>query len=270
MDMEIDDTGAMADGRPIALITGASSGIGAALAREFAAHGHGLVLTARRAAPLTALAEEIAGAGRTRPQVLAIDLAERGACDLIAHALAERGLAPAYIVNNAAFGLFGEAAALDRAAQLAMVDLNVRALTELALRFVESLAHHRGGILNVASLAAFVPGPRMAVYHATKAYVLSLSEALHRELRPRGITVTALCPGPVVTEFQARSGMAESLYPRNLLRSAERVAEDGYAGLMRGRRVVIPGSHVRITAALLRLLPRGAAYSFTRASQRGT
>ena len=259
----------MAGSRPITLITGASAGIGVALAREFAAHRHELVLTARREAQLVALAEEIVELGAPRPHVLTVDLTERDACARIEDALAERGLAPAYLVNNAGLGLFGETVDLDRVAQLAMIDLNVRAFTELTLRFVDSLARHRGGILNVASLAAFVPGPRMAVYHATKAYVLSLSEALHRELHPLGIAVTALCPGPVITEFQERSGMAENLYPRVLSRSAARVAEDGYEGLMRGYRVVIPGSHNKVTAALLRMLPRGAAYALARANQRG-
>ena len=132
-----------------------------------------------------------------------------------------------------------------------MIDLNVRVLTELSLRFVDSLARHRGGILNVASVASFMPGPGMAVYHATKAYVLSFSEALHRELGGQGVRVTALCPGPVETEFMARAGIPENYFPHFLSRSAERVAQEGYDGLMRGRRVVIPGSNNKL-AALLR------------------
>ena len=130
---------------------------------------------------------------------------------------------------------------LSRAEQLAMIDVNVRALTDLSLAFVDSLERHRGGILNVASVAAFLPGPNMAVYYATKAYVLSFSEALHWELRPRGIRVTALCPGPVPTEFQARAGFTDDRKPDMLTQSADRVAEDGYRGLQRGRRVVVPG-----------------------------
>ena len=122
-------------------------------------------------------------------------------------------------------------ATLDRAEQLAMIDLNVRALTDLSLAFVDSLERRRGGILNVASVAAFLPGPDMAVYYATKAYVLSFSEALHWELAPRGIRVTALCPGPVPTEFQARAGIDRRRPPPLLTRSAERVAEEGYRGL---------------------------------------
>ena len=150
----------------------------------------------------------------------------------------------------------GLAASLDRAQQLAMIDLNVRVLTELSLRFVPSLARHRGGILNVASVASFMPGPGMAVYHATKAYVLSFSEALHRELGGQGVRVTALCPGPVETEFMTLAGIPEGNFPNFLQRSAERVAQDGYDGLMRGRRVVVPGSANRAAVLLARLMPR--------------
>jgi uncharacterized protein len=259
--------------RPVTLITGASAGIGAALASIFAEHGHELALTARRAAELSAVADKIVQAGHGQtvpPHILPIDLAQRGGSDRIAEELARRGLEAGIVVNNAGFGLYGEAARLDRAAQLTMIELNIRALTDLSLRFIDSLARHRGGILNVASLAAFVPGPSMAVYHASKAYALSLSEALHQELAPKGIKVTVLCPGPVKTEFQARSGLDESLYPRFLARSAERVAREGYHGFMAGRRVVLPGSHVKVAAVLLRLLPGGAAVALARRSRTRT
>jgi short-subunit dehydrogenase len=139
-----------------------------------------------------------------------------------------------------------------------MIDLNVRVLTELSLLFSESLVRHRGGILNVASIASFMPGPGMAVYHATKAYVLSLSEALHRELGAQGVRVTALCPGPVETEFQARAGIPQNYFPRLLARTAERVAREGYEGMMRGRRIVIPGSANKVASLLMRQLPRPA------------
>ncbi|HEX4111730.1 MAG TPA: SDR family NAD(P)-dependent oxidoreductase, partial [Stellaceae bacterium] len=214
--------------KPVALITGASSGIGADLARVFAGHGHELVLAARRADRLNALADEIAASGRPRPAVLAADLQRRDAAATLAADLAERGLEPAYVVNNAGFGLSGRAADLSRDEQLAMIDLNVRALTDLSLRFVDSLARHRGGVLNVASVAAFLPGPGMAVYYASKAYVLSFSEALHRELSSRGIRVTALCPGPVETEFQARSGMTLPSAAKLLELPARQVAQIGY------------------------------------------
>jgi hypothetical protein len=241
---------------PVALITGASSGIGADLARVFAGHGHELVLAARRADRLNALADEIAASGRPRPAVLAVDLERRDAAATLAADLSERGLEPAYVVNNAGFGLSGRAAALSRDEQLAMIDLNIRALTDLSLRFVDSLARHRGGLLNVASVAAFLPGPGMAVYYASKAYVLSFSEALHREFSGRGIRVTALCPGPVETEFQARSGMTLPSAAKLLELPARQVAQIGYDALMRGQRVAVAGTGNKIAVALMRFLPR--------------
>lgn len=248
----------MATPKPVTLITGASAGIGTALAHQFASSGHELVLVARRSAQLNELAGMIETRGLPRPQLIIADLTKSDALALIADELRLRGLDPNFVVNNAGFGLVGDAAAeLDRAEQLTMIDLNTRALTDLTLRFIGSLERHRGGILNVASVAGFLPGPGLAVYHATKAYVLSLSEALHAELKPKGIRVTALCPGPVATEFQTRSGMPEGYFPSFLDRSAERVAREGYEGLMAGKRVVIPGFPNRIAAFLPRLAPRG-------------
>jgi len=250
--------------KPVALITGASAGIGTELARVFAAHGHELVLMARREDRLAALADEIAAAGRPRPTVLAVDLGRRDATSRIAAELAARGLEPNFVVNNAGFGLTGAAAALDRDEQLAMIDLNIRTLTELSLAFVDSLERHRGGILNVASTAAFLPGPGMAVYYASKAYVLSFTEALHQELRRRGVRVTALCPGPVLTEFQARSGLKRIGFFRLLpLVSAERVAQIGYRALMRGRRVVIAGPVNRLSAIMARFSPHAVLNAIT-------
>ncbi len=240
---------------PVVLITGASSGIGAALAKVFAAHGHDLALVARRQERLEALAMEIATRGRPRPTVITADLERRDGASAIAAELSSLGLEPAIVVNNAGFGLTGAAAALSRDEQLAMIDLNVRALTELSLMFVDSLARHGGGILNVASLAAFLPGPGMAVYYASKAYVLSFSEALHRELSERGVRVTALCPGPVPTEFQARAGLSLDPAARVLELSAERVAQIGYDAFMAGKRVAIAGIGNRLVVSLMRLVP---------------
>jgi short-subunit dehydrogenase len=249
--------------RPVTLITGASAGIGAALARVFAANGHELVLIARRERELGVLADEIAAGGRPRPTVLPADLERPEAVECIAEALRAQGLEPDNVVNNAGFGLLIAAGPLDRAKQLAMIDLNVRALTDMSLAFIDSLERHRGGILNVASVASFLPGPSMAVYYASKAYVLSFSEALYRELAPRGVRVTTLCPGPVPTEFQARAGVPVDHSPPLLTRSAAVVAQAGYRGLKTGRRVVVPGIGNKVVVTLLRHLPRGFVLAMT-------
>lgn len=247
----------MSERRPVTLITGASAGIGAALAHVFARNGHELVLVARRQERLAALSAEIAAIGHPKPAFMPLDLESRDAIGRLGDMLSTRGLEPNVVVNNAGFGLAGQSTRLDRAEQLAMIDVNVRALTDLSLAFVDSLERHRGGILNVASVAAYLPGPRMAVYYATKAYVLSFSEALHHELKSRGVRVTALCPGPVPTEFQARAGFLGSTRSDMLTESAERVAEDGYRGLQQGRRVVVPGLANWAVTALVRFIPHG-------------
>lgn len=242
---------------PICLVTGASSGIGAALAREFARHGHALVLTARREAPLNALADEIAAAGHTRPHVITADIATPEGIAAFADALSARGLEPSFLVNNAGFGAFGEAAVIPIEDQLKLIDLDVRALTDLTLRFLDSVTRYRGGVLNVASVAGFMPGPGLAAYHAAKAYVISFTEALHQELKEEGVRVCALCPGPVDTEFFDLAGIPDGYFPAFLARSPERVARSGYEGLMGGHRIVVPGKPNRVISLLPRLLPRG-------------
>jgi short-subunit dehydrogenase len=252
---------------PVAIITGASAGIGTELARVFAKHGHALVLVARREARLKMLAAELEARGATPPLVLPVDLAERDAVARIAAALTANNLEPEYVVNNAGYGLAGHAAERDRDELLTMIDVNMRALTELSLAFVDSLIRRRGGILNIASVAGFLPGPGSAVYYASKAYVLSFSESLHRELRPNMVRVCALCPGPVATEFQARAGVTWSKTPFLDLPAA-RVAEAGYRGLMRGKRLVIPGFGNKTMAFLPRITPRDLLLSLVDRRQR--
>lgn len=243
--------------RPITVITGASAGIGVALAHVFSRHGHELALVARREDRLQELADEIATTGARRPIVIACDLSAPYAAQQIGDALASQGAEPQFVVNNAGFGLVGLATARDRDEQLQMIDLNVRVLTELSLAFVDSLARHRGGVLNVGSIAGFLPGPGMAVYYATKAYVLSFTEALHSELAPRGIKVAVLCPGPVPTEFAARAGISgRSMAPSLLTKSADYVAEAGYRGLMEGHRTIVPGFVNNLVTVLIRIFPR--------------
>ncbi|MEW6641286.1 MAG: SDR family oxidoreductase [Pseudomonadota bacterium] len=240
----------------VTLITGASTGIGVELARIFAANDHRVVLVARRAERLSALADEITNAGGTPPIVIACDLERPDSCDIIAGALAAQNVEVEFVVNNAGFGLLGDACTLDRGEQIGMIDVNVRTLTDLSLRFSDSIIRHGGGILNVASIAGFLPGPCMAVYYASKAYVLSFTEALHQELRPKGVRVTALCPGPVPTEFQTRAGVQPGFDSRLLNMSATKVALAGYRGLMAGKRVVLPGFAMKVIPLLLRLAPR--------------
>src|SRR5436305_337113 len=172
-----------AEMRPVVLITGASSGIGAALAHVFAQSGHEVVLAARRERQLAAIAQRIHAAGHRAPHIVPVDLTRPDSAEHIAQALAVRQLEPAFLVNNAGYGLLGQAAKLDRGEQLAMMDRNCRSLTDLSLRWVNSLARHRGGILNVASISGFIPGPGMSVYNASKAYAISFSVGLRRELQ---------------------------------------------------------------------------------------
>jgi short-subunit dehydrogenase len=241
----------------VTLITGASAGIGAELARVFAANGHRVALVARRADRLIKLASEIAVAGRAAPIIIACDLEQPDAGDRIEDALKAAGADVEYVVNNAGFGVFGRAIEVDRAQLLDIIAVNIRALTELSLRFSDSLIRRRGGILNVGSIAGFLPGPGMAVYYASKAYVVSFTEALRNELAPRGVRVTVLCPGPVQTEFQARAGLNVGLDSSLLGVSAAEVARQAYQGLMANQRAVFPGIGIKVMPFLLRLFPRG-------------
>jgi short-subunit dehydrogenase len=247
--------------RKIMLITGASGGIGADLARVAAEKGHDLALVARNRAALDALADEIAGqTGRTapRPLVFDCDLSQEGAAGAIAAFVEQSGADVEILVNNAGFGVVDAALDGDIAEQLGMIDLNIRALTELSLRFGGRLAANRGRLLNVASVAAFMPGPGMAVYYASKAYVLSFSEALSAELAPFGVSVTALCPGPVPTGFQARAGFGGAMNAvRHIALSSPQVARAGYDGMMAGKRVVLPGLTAKIMAWSAPFTPKG-------------
>jgi short-subunit dehydrogenase len=258
----------MAHFRPVVLITGASFGIGAELARVFAAKGHELVLASRSEAQLAAVADTIVADGASRPHVIAADLSRLDSCARLAHELATRGLEPRFVVNNAGFGLVGQVDELDRAEQLAMIDLNVRALTDLSLRWLDVMRRHGGGVLNVASVAGFLPGPGMAVYYASKAYVLAFTEALHVEMRAHGVRVTALCPGPVRTGFQQRAGLGDLPAARILEQPARTVARAGYDGLMAGKRLVVRGITNKLVTLVPRLLPRALVLRLTDSRRR--
>ena len=250
-------TGKIIVAERVTLITGASAGIGTELVRVFAANGHRVAMVARRADRLQSLAAELACNDAGAPIVIPCDLEQADAGDTIAAALSAAGVEVEFIVNNAGFGLFGRAVELDRNEQLAMIAVNIRALTDLSLRFSDQLIRNRGGLLNVASIASFLPGPGMAVYYASKAYVLSFTEALRGELGPKGVRVTALCPGPVPSEFQTRAGFEPGFDSAVLNVSAPDVAEAAYRGLMADKRTVLPGLGIKIVPFMLRLVPRG-------------
>jgi short-subunit dehydrogenase len=211
---------------------------------------------ARREQALAAVADAIAASGRPRPTVLPVDVARAGAAHDIAAALAARDLEPETVVNNAGFGLIGAASTLDRAEQLAMIDLNVRALTDFSLAFLDSLERRQGGILNVASVAGFLPGPGMAVYYATKAYVVSFTEAIAEEFASGGVHVTAFCPGPVETEFARIAGNDDSVLFKLGAAKADAVAQDAYRTFMKRRVLVIAGATNWLGVQLLRVSPR--------------
>ena len=241
----------------VTLITGASAGIGTELARVFAANGHRLALVARRADRLVAFAEELTKAGLPAPITIPCDLGDREAGDRIEATLRAADAEVEYLVNNAGFGLFGKAIELDRDQQLGIIDVNIRALADLSLRFAPSVVKHRGGILNVGSIAGFLPGPGMAMYYASKAFVLSFTEALRQELKPHGVRVTVLCPGPVPTEFQLRAGFRPGFDSAILNVEPAAVAAQAYRGLMGDQRAVLPGIGIKAVPLLLRLFPRG-------------
>ena len=247
----------MNDPEGAALVTGASAGIGRSLAREFAAGGYDLVVVARREEQLVELAEELRAEHGIEVHTIPMDLAEPRAARKLYDAVAERGVRIDVLVNNvgvAAYGRFDETD-LDR--ELAQLRLNVELPMHLTKLYLpEMIERDEGSVLNVASMAAFFPGPQMAGYYASKAYLLQLSEALATELRGTGVSVTTLCPGPVRTEFQERAGMQDTLVGSRYTHSIEEVARAGYRGAMKGRLVAVPGLSMRVLSVLARLSPR--------------
>jgi uncharacterized protein len=238
--------------RPVTLITGASAGLGVEFARQCVARGEEVVLVARRKDRLNTLAAEVGNA-----HVVAADLGVPGAAIEILGEIKSRGLWVRTLINNAGFGLRGRFDELSLERQLEMIDLNIRALTDLSFVVIPEMVQRGGGsILNVASTAAFQPGPRMAVYFATKAFVLSFTEALHEEWKDRGIMVSALCPGPTRTEFGEVAGIRTLGSFDRLSMEAAPVVRAGLDGLERNRAVVIPGSTNKLGAWSTRFAPR--------------
>jgi len=244
--------------RPCALITGASGGIGEALARELASQGHDLILVARSVDALDALGAELAGQHGITATSMGADLAEVGAGRALAAALESRGLSVDVLVNNAGFADFGEFATADLDKTMQMLTLNIATLTELTHELLGPMLERGSGrVMNVASTAAFLPGPLMAAYYATKAYVLSFSEGIAEELKGTGVTVTALCPGPTTSGFQARAAMEDSkLVKGKKIMDASTVAKIGVAAMMVGKPLVICGFKNKVLAAMPRFWPR--------------
>ena len=237
---------------PVALVTGASAGLGVEFARQLSKRGHRLVLAARRKERLEELARELSNA-----RAVAIDLSKANAAAKLLVDVESAGEHVDVLINNAGFGLIGRFAELDAKRQRQMIDLNAGALTELCHAVAPGMIERgSGGILNVASTAAFQPGPKMAVYFATKAFVLSFTEALHEELKPHGIHVTCLCPGPTRTEFGEVAGFGGNGLFDRVAMDSPRVVEAGLNGLDRNKAVVIPGLVNKVIANSGRFAPR--------------
>jgi short-subunit dehydrogenase len=247
------------------LITGASAGIGYELAKLFARDHHNLVLVARSGDRLAHVAAEFQRYGVT-VKTVALDLAESPAPRFLFDQLQRESICVDILINNAGFGAYGEFAQMRQQEILGQINLNITALTELTHLFVQPMVGRRKGrIMNVASTAGFQPGPLMAVYYATKAYVISFSEALANELRDSGVTVTCFCPGATHTGFAKRAGNDKSrLFRKMGAMAAEKVAQDGYRAVMEGRTLAISGMHNWITAQSTRFAPRKMVTAISR------
>ncbi|QSQ11064.1 SDR family NAD(P)-dependent oxidoreductase [Myxococcus landrumensis] len=249
--------------RKVALITGASAGLGEQFARRFARDGHDVILVARSAPRLEALASALEKEHGVKAHVIPLDLGQPEAAEQLFAQVAERGLAVEFLVNNAGFGSSGPFLDQDVKREAEMVDLNCTALLKLTHLFARPMRERgHGRVLNVASTAGFQPGPYMATYYATKAFVVSLSEALAHELKGTGVTVTCHCPGATHTEFAQRAGTTKSrLFQRAGVASAPEVVEHAYGMMMRGRVLAIHGFLNQLAAFMVRFSPRFAARS---------
>jgi short-subunit dehydrogenase len=254
---------------PAALITGASTGIGRELAFIAAENGYDLALVARTAAPLEAVAAEVTRKHSRKVSIFPADLSEPNAALALMDAVTKAGISVDVLVNNAGFGLVGKFWELADDQQMQMIQLNVGALTQLTRLCLPAMVERRlGYILNVASTAAFQPGPLMSVYFASKAYVVSFSEAVHNEVKEHGVRVCCLCPGPTRTEFVKRAGMANTkLFEGGNVMSAAEVAQTGWTAMMTGKSLVVPGALNATMVFLTRFGPRQMMASIARSLQ---
>src|SRR4029079_3848705 len=241
-----------------ALITGGSTGIGLGLAREFASHGHDLVIVARNADRLDQAAGALEGKYGVKVTAIPSDLSVDGAAQRLYDAVVSEGIQIDYLVNNAGFGLAGEFADTDIDRELDMIQLNVAAVVHMTKLFMPPMMRRKKGrIMNVASTAAFYPGPLMSIYYASKAFVLSFAEAIAEELSGSGVTMTCLCPGPTETEFAEIAGTAKTrLFTQMAVKGADEVARLGYKAMMKGERVVVPGVRNKLLVQAERAAPR--------------
>lgn len=253
----------------LALITGATTGIGYELARLFAGDHYDLVLVARDEARLVKVGGELKEKYGVSVKAIARDLALLNSPQEIVTELERQAVMPEVLVNNAGFAAWGPFASSGLSVQMGMIQVNLTALTQLTRLFLPGMVKRKQGrILNVASTAGFQPGPLMAVYYATKAYVLSFSEALASELQGTGVTVTCLCPGPTETEFQRRAGVEHiKFFVGRRAMDADKAARIGYRALMQGKAVVIPGFRNKFLAFSERFLPRSLVVGVVRAMQ---
>ena len=254
--------------RETVLITGATSGIGLELVKIFAENGNNLILTARSETALQELAEQLQQTHHIDVKYYAKDLSDPDAPFAIYRQLELWHIEPTILVNNAGYGLFGDFVQTELTAETAMIELNIKSLTVLTKLFLQQrYPKNSGRILNVASTAAFQPGPLMAVYYATKAYVLSFSEALSEELSKTNITVTTLCPGPTESNFQRTANMMKSNLFRSGIMTAQSVAVCGYQAMMAGKRIAIPGWKNRFLTQTVRFSPRSLVLKVVRKMQ---
>ncbi len=243
--------------KKLALVTGASSGIGRELACIHAESGHDVIIVARRENKLIELKEQLEKQFGCKVYVFATDLTSKEELENLYSQVDNLKRPLHFLINNAGFGDFGEFLSSDIKLQEDMIELNITALTKITRHFLPGLVETKGKILNIASVAAFQPGPMMSVYFATKAYVLSFSEALYQELKLKGVTVTTLCPGPTESGFMDYSGMGESKLVKGLtLSTSKTVAKYGYKAMMNGNSVVVHGVRNRLLIFFIRFLPR--------------
>ncbi|MET4655984.1 MULTISPECIES: SDR family oxidoreductase [unclassified Exiguobacterium] len=253
------------------LITGASGGIGKELADRFAQDGYNMVLVARNEAKILELATDYQMTHGVDVTVIAKDVATPGVPQEIFNELQQKKIHVDYLINNAGFGLYGAFLETDLEQEMNMIEVNIKAVTVMTKLFLPGMVQrNRGGVMNVSSMVGFFPGPLMSVYHATKSYVLSFTEALENEVSGTNVTVTALCPGLTATGFVDRAGMGKSNMLQGKVMEAGRVAEIGYRGFLKGQTLIIPGTQNRIISFIPRLLPRKRLTRMIRKMQDGS